>query len=68
MKALRIELERVGIKVVGAEDHIYHPDKPIEYDTFEVYELDKEVDVVVCGMDNEFTYSKLAIGALYINE
>ena len=33
-----------------------------------MYELDKEVDIVVSGMDNEFTYSKLAIAALYINE
>ncbi len=68
MKSLRIELERVGIAVVGADSHIYEPDVPIEYDTFEVYELDKEVDIVVCGMDNDFTYSKLAIAALYINE
>jgi ribonucleotide monophosphatase NagD (HAD superfamily) len=68
MKSLRIELERVGIKVIGADSHIFLPDKPIEYDTFEVYELDKEVDIVVSGMDNEFTYSKLAIAALYVNE
>lgn len=44
------------------------PNTPIEYDVFEIYKLDKEVDIVVCGMDYEFTYSKLAIATLYVNE
>jgi len=32
MKALRIELERVGIDVVGADEHIFPPDDPILFD------------------------------------
>lgn len=68
MKALRIELKRVGIDVVGADEHIFSPDDPILFDQFEVYELDKEIDIVVFGMDNDYTYSKLALAALYVNE
>lgn len=68
MKSLRIELERVGIKVVGADTHIFTPQAPLEYDVFEVYELDKEIDIVVAGMDYDYTYSKLALAALYVNE
>ena len=68
MKSLRIELERVGINVVGADTHIFPPQAPLLYDVFEVYQLDKEIDIVVAGMDNDFTYSKLALASLYINE
>ena len=37
-------------------------------EVFEEYELDKNVGAVVFGLDTEFTYSKLAIASLYVNE
>jgi phosphoglycolate phosphatase len=37
-------------------------------EVFEDYVLDKNVGAVVFGLDTEFTYSKLAIASLYVNE
>lgn len=68
LKSLRDELEAVGIAVVGADEHIYPPDNPLHMDLFEAYELDQQVQAVVIGLDIEFTYSKLALAALYVNE
>ena len=53
---------------MGADQHIFPPNDPIEYDVFDVYQLDQEVQAVILGLDTEFTFSKLALGALYINE
>ena len=37
-------------------------------ETFESLKLDPEVGAVILGLDPEFTYSKLCLASLYINE
>ena len=37
-------------------------------DLFEAYELDRTVQAVIIGADIEFTYTKLALATLYVNE
>ncbi len=38
------------------------------YTELDTYELDQEIDIVVAGMDYDYTFSKLALASLYINE
>ena len=54
--------------MVGADNHIFTPQDPLDYILFEDYKIDKEVDIVVSGMDNDYTYSKLLLSSLYVNE
>ena len=54
--------------MVGADNHIFTPQDPLDYILFEDYEIDKEIDIVVSGMDNDYTYSKLLLSSLYVNE
>ena len=68
MQSFRIEFEALGLTVVGADHHIYTTDQPLEMNDFEDYKLDLEVGAVVLGLDIEFTYSKLALASLYLNE
>ena len=68
MQALRRELESVGITVVGADEHLFAYDDPVSMEVFETYELDPDIGAVVFGLDTDFTYSKLALATLYVNE
>ena len=67
MSSLREELEAAGIDVVGADQHVFAYDNPVSMEVFESYELDPGVQAVVFGLDTEYTYSKLALAALYVN-
>ena len=67
-QAVRRELEQAGVQVLGADEHIFPPEQPISGRAFNDYELDPEVGAVVTALDTHFTYSKLAIASLYINE
>lgn len=58
----------MGIQVIGADNHIFTPQNPLDYLLFDDVEIDKEVDIVVSGMDNDYTYSKLLLSSLYVNE
>ena len=70
MNSIRKELEKVGIDSVGGEDMEGFGDEGrphITLDEFEKYELDPAVKAVVVGLDTKFTYSKLCLASLYIN-
>ena len=54
--------------MIGADTHLYPPDDPLYCELFDEYKLDKQVGAVVFGLDIEFTYSKLLIATLYVNE
>ena len=60
MKSVREELEGLGIGVLGSEQEV---EVGMPYQGVEG--LDKDVDAVVIGLDEKFTYRKLCMASLY---
>lgn len=68
MNSIRKELSRVGIDSIGGEDTEGFEGRKITLEEYEQFKLDPEVKAVVVGLDTKFTYNKLAIASLYIQE
>lgn len=69
MNSIRAELASVGIESHGGEDHEgYSNGKIMNMDDFETYELDKDTNAVVVGLDTDFTYAKMCIANLYLTQ
>ena len=63
-QSLETELEENGLKF--RNDIEPFGETPIMIDTFNTYPIDEEVDVVLVGLDDSFTYTKLCLSSLYV--
>jgi len=67
MDSIKVQLEKVGIQVIGGQDHgEFPPPESIDGDKFEAYQIDKDVGAVVVGLDFNYTVSKLSLASLYL--
>lgn len=62
--SIKEELSKVGITAIGCEDDPGH----LNFDQLQKYPIDRDVSAIIVGLDCNFTYSKLAIASLYLQQ
>ena len=66
MDAVKHELEEAGFKTSGGQDNAPFEKDPISIDSFNSFPMDKDVGALLIGLDQNFDYTRLCLGSLYV--
>ena len=65
MEPLGEELRASGLETIGGTNGDKN-EEPFKYETIRDYQIDEDVGAVVCGVDFNINYAKIAVASMYL--